>query len=58
MRSPTSASTTAPIGRLTKKTHRQPKPSVSAPPSTGPIATALPTVELQTAIAVPRSRPL
>ena len=50
-------STARPIGRLTKKIQRQLSASVSAPPSTGPTATATPTVEPQNAIAVPRACP-
>ena len=45
-----------PIGRLTKKIQRQPAHSVSAPPTSGPIATAAPTVAPQIPKAVPRSR--
>ena len=47
----------APIGKLTKKIHRQPAHSVSAPPTSGPIATAAPMVAPQIPKAVPRSRP-
>ena len=46
-----------PIGTLTKKIHSQPRPSVSAPPTSGPTATAPPIVAPQAPIAVPRSRP-
>ncbi len=46
-----------PIGTLTKKIHSQPRPSVITPPSSGPIATAPPTVAPQTPIALARSRP-
>src|SRR5665213_452074 len=46
-----------PIGTLTKKIDRHPKPLVSAPPMRGPTATAPPTVAPHAAIAVPRSRP-
>ena len=46
-----------PMGMLTKKIHRQPRPLVSAPPTRGPTATAPPTVAPQAAMAVPRSRP-
>src|SRR4051794_33395191 len=52
-----SVSATAPTGTFTKKIHSQPSPSVSAPPTRGPTATAAPTVEPQAAIAVPNSRP-
>ena len=33
-----------PIGMLMKKTYSQPRPSVRAPPTSGPIATAAPIV--------------
>jgi hypothetical protein len=46
-----------PIGTFTKKIHSQPSPSVSAPPTSGPIATAAPTVAPQMPNAVARSRP-
>ena len=46
-----------PIGMLTKKIQRQPTYVVSAPPTSGPIATATPTVAPQIPNAVPRSRP-
>src|SRR3954452_7727072 len=55
MRMRARASATTPTGTLTKKIHSQPSPSVSAPPSSGPTATAAPTVEPQAAIAVPNS---
>ena len=42
---------------LTKKIQRQPTYVVSAPPTSGPIATASPTVAPQIPNAVPRSRP-
>ena len=42
---------------LTKKIQRQPTYVVSAPPTSGPIATAAPTVAPQIPKAVPRSRP-
>ena len=57
IRSRASASATTPIGTLMKKIHDQLRPSVSAPPASGPMATAIPTVEPHTAIAVPRSGP-
>jgi len=47
----------APIGTLTKKIHRQPRESVRMPPTSGPDATASPTVEPQIAIARARARP-
>ena len=46
-----------PIGTLTKKIHSQPRPSVIRPPTSGPIATAPPTVAPQIPIALARSRP-
>ena len=46
-----------PIGRLTKKIQRQPAQVVRTPPTSGPIATAAPTVAPQMPKAVPRSRP-
>jgi hypothetical protein len=42
---------------LTKKTQRQPSASVRMPPTSGPEATAAPTVAPQTAIAPKRSAP-
>jgi hypothetical protein len=47
----------APIGMLMKKIHSQPMPSTSAPPTSGPIATAAPVVAPQIPNAVARSRP-
>ncbi len=54
-----SVSTTAaiPIGTLMKNTHSQPRCSVMAPPTSGPMATAPPSVAPQMPIALPRSRP-
>ena len=46
-----------PIGAFTKKIHRQDRPEVSRPPSSGPMATARPVTAPQTPNAVPRSRP-
>ena len=46
-----------PIGTLMRKIHGHPRPSVSAPPTSGPIATAAPSVAPQMPNAVPRSRP-
>ena len=46
-----------PIGTLTKKIKRHPAYVVSAPPTRGPIATAIPTVAPQIPYAVPRSFP-
>ena len=52
-----STTPTTPIGTLTRKIHRQEMPVVSAPPTTGPIATAKPVMAPHTPKAVPRSRP-
>ncbi len=46
-----------PMGRLRKKMASHPSPSVSTPPTSGPIATAPPSVAPHTPNAVPRSRP-
>ncbi len=46
-----------PIGMLTKKIHSQPRCSVITPPTSGPTATAPPTVAPQTPNAVARSLP-
>ncbi len=46
-----------PIGTLIRKIHRQLMPEVSAPPTSGPIATAPPAVPPQALSAIPRSRP-
>ena len=48
---------TTPIGRLTKKIHRQDRPEVRIPPSSGPMATASPVTAPQTPKATPRSLP-
>ena len=45
-----------PIGRFTKKIHRHESQLVSAPPSTGPMATAMPVTAPNTPNATPRSR--
>ena len=47
----------APMGTFTKKIHSHPRLSVSAPPTSGPTATAAPMVAPQIPKAVPRSRP-
>src|SRR5580704_15165952 len=52
-----SANAMTPIGTLTRKIQRQLNPSVSAPPTTGPIDTAAPVTAPQTPNATPRSRP-
>ena len=57
IRAAPSATVAIPIGTLTKKIHRQPRVSVSAPPTSGPMATAAPTVAPHAAIARPRSAP-
>ncbi len=46
-----------PIGTLTKKIHSHPRVSVITPPTSGPMATAPPTVAPQTPIALARSLP-
>ena len=46
-----------PIGTFTKKIHRQDRPEVRMPPSSGPIATARPVTAPQTPNATPRSLP-
>ncbi len=46
-----------PIGAFTKKIHRQDRPDVSSPPSSGPMATATPVTAPQTPKATPRSLP-
>ena len=50
-----SAAVSSPIGTFTRKIHSQPNPSVSAPPTSGPTATAKPVVAPQMPKAVPRS---
>jgi hypothetical protein len=47
----------APSGRLTRNTHRQPGPSTSAPPASGPAASAAPVIAPQTPSANGRSGP-
>ena len=47
----------SPIGRLTKKIHRHDRPLVSAPPSSGPMATATPVMAPKMPNATPRSLP-
>ena len=49
------AAVSSPIGTFTKKIHSQPRLSVSAPPTSGPTATAKPVVAPQMPNAVPRS---
>ena len=51
------ATVSAPIGTFTKKIHSQPRLSVSAPPTSGPTATAAPIVAPQMPKADARSRP-
>ena len=46
-----------PIGAFTKKIHRQDRPEVSTPPSSGPMATARPVTAPQAPNATPRSWP-
>src|SRR3984957_20170021 len=45
----------APTGTLMKKTHRQPTPTTSAPPTVGPIPRAIPLIADQSEIARTRS---
>jgi hypothetical protein len=52
-----SVSAATPTGRLTRKIQRHDNPDTSAPPSTGPIATATPVTAPQIPNAAPRSRP-
>jgi hypothetical protein len=47
-----------PIGTLSANTDCQPIPSVSAPPTSGPIATATPIVAPYKPVAIPSSLPL
>ena len=51
------ATAATPIGMLTRKIQRHESHDVSIPPTSGPIATAAPTVAPQIPNAVPRSRP-
>ena len=53
-----STNTKIPTGMLTRKIQRQPSPVTSAPPITGPVATASPVIAPKTPKAVPLSRPL
>jgi hypothetical protein len=57
IRSSVAATAAMPIGTLTKKIQRQPRPLVITPPSTGPIATAIPVTAPKTPNATPRSAP-
>ena len=51
------ATAAIPIGTFTKKIHRQDRPEVSAPPISGPRATARPVTAPHTPNATPRSLP-
>ncbi len=44
----------SPIGTLTQKTHCQARPSTTAPPTSGPRATAMPVMALKMPMAAPR----
>jgi hypothetical protein len=54
MRVSTSGIATSPIGTLIQKIHSQLIPSTTAPPSSGPLATATPVIALKIPIAAPR----
>ena len=54
MRVSTSGIATSPIGTLIQKTHCQARPSTTAPPTSGPLATASPVIALKMPIAAPR----
>ena len=50
----TSGIATSPIGTLIQKIHSQSMPSTTAPPTSGPLATARPVMALKMPIAAPR----
>jgi hypothetical protein len=54
MRVNTSGIATRPIGTLTQKIHSHASPSTTAPPTSGPLATASPVIPLKMPIAAPR----
>ena len=54
MRVSTSGIASSPIGTLIQKIHSQPMPSTTAPPTSGPLATASPVIALKMPIAAPR----
>ena len=50
----TSGIAASPIGTFTQKIHCQSMPSTTAPPTSGPLATAMPVIALKIPIAAPR----
>ena len=54
MRVSTSGIASRPIGTLIQKIHSQPMPWTTAPPTSGPLATARPVIALKIPIAAPR----
>ena len=54
MRVSTNGTATSPIGTLSQKIHSQLMPWTTAPPTSGPSATATPVIALNTPIAAPR----
>ena len=54
IRASTSGTTSRPIGTLSQKIHVQSMPSTTAPPTSGPLATASPVMALKMPIAAPR----
>ena len=49
-----SGAATSPIGTLSQKIHSQSIPCTTAPPTSGPSATAIPVIALNIPIATPR----
>ena len=54
IRASTSGTATSPIGTLSQKIHSHARPSTTAPPTSGPLATASPVIALKIPIAAPR----
>ena len=54
MRVRTSGIAIRPIGTFSQKIHSQASPSATAPPTSGPLATAMPAIALKIPIAAPR----
>ena len=54
MRVSTNGIASRPIGTLSQKIHCHARPSTTAPPTSGPLATASPVIALKIPIAVPR----
>ena len=54
MRVSTSGTASSPIGTLIQKIHCHASPSTTAPPTSGPLATARPVIALKIPIAAPR----